>query len=63
MQAAASYAPWDCQTYSGFKKRNRTKNLPQKNMLTTHFFEQISNSVTLSVVERQLTCRYIINTT
>ena len=63
MQAGAPYIPPDCQTYPGGQKRVLIKKTALKSILSAHFFEQISLPAALSVVERQLFCRCITNTT
>lgn len=63
MQAGAPYVPPDCQTYPGGQKRVLIKKTALKRILSAHFFEQISLPAALSVVERQLFCRCITNTT
>lgn len=63
MQAGAPYMLPDCQTYSGVQKRVLIKKTALKNILSAYFFEQISLPAALSVVERQILCRSITNTT
>ena len=63
MQAGAPYVPPDCQTYPGGQKRVLIKKTALKRILSAYFFEQKSLPAALSVVERQLFCRCITNTT